>query len=150
MVAVAAVVAVDQTVKTVVMQVVPLGTSIPLLPGALSLTHVHNPGVAFSLLPQVPLVVPAVIALTLLVLLFYNEARWARHPPAQWALALLSGGAVGNLIDRIRLGAVVDYIDVHVWPVFNLADAAVTTGAVLLMFALAAARTPYQKARGDR
>jgi signal peptidase II len=49
------------------------------------------------------------------------------------ALALLAGGAVGNLVDRIRVGAVIDYLDVHIWPVFNLADLAVTAGAGLLI-----------------
>jgi signal peptidase II len=89
----------------------------------------------------VPVLVPALIALTLLYALFYNDARWAAPLRVQGALALLAGGAAGNLIDRIRLGAVVDYIDVHFWPVFNVADLAVTTGAALLMISLVA-RTP--------
>ena len=131
----------DQATKLVVEARLPLGISIPVIPGVLAFTHVHNRGIAFSLLGGIPLLVPAVIALTLLFLLFYNKARWSRRPVAQAALALLGGGAIGNLVDRVRVGAVVDFIDVHVWPVFNLADIAVTAGAGLLILLLI---------RGDR
>lgn len=131
----------DQAAKLLVAQRIPLGVSIPLIPGVLAVTHVHNRGIAFSLLGGVPLLVPAALALTLLFLLFDKGARWSRRPMPQAALALLGGGAVGNLIDRLRVGAVVDFIDVSVWPVFNLADVAVTAGAGLLILTLL---------RGDR
>jgi signal peptidase II len=131
----------DQATKLVVEARLPLGISIPVIPGVLAFTHVHNRGIAFSLLGGIPLLVPAAIALTLLFLLFYNKARWSRRPVAQAALALLGGGAIGNLVDRVRVGAVVDFIDVHVWPVFNLADIAVTAGTGLLILLLI---------RGDR
>ncbi len=144
------VVAIDQALKALIIRALPLGSSIALLPAVLSLTHVHNPGVAFSLLPQVPAFVPAVIVLTLLFLLFYNEAQWTRAPQVQRALALLAGGAAGNLIDRVRLGAVIDYIDLHIWPVFNLADIAVTTGAALLIISLATRPDATPQTGGDR
>ena len=131
----------DQATKLVVEARLPLGISIPVIPGLLAFTHVHNRGIAFSLLGGIPLLVPAAIALTLLFLLFYNTARWSRRPVMQAALAMLGGGAIGNLVDRVRVGAVVDFIDVHVWPVFNLADIAVTAGAGLLILLLI---------RGDR
>jgi signal peptidase II len=137
-----AVVGVDQALKLLVASTRHLGVSTSVLDGILSLTYVRNPGVAFGLLPQVPVLVPALIALTLLFLLFYNEARWVYQPRVQGALALLAGGAVGNLIDRLRLGAVVDYIDFHIWPVFNVADLAVTTGAALLVLSLVARPKP--------
>ncbi len=129
------VLAVDQVTKQLVEAFLPLGISVPLIPRVLALTHVRNRGIAFSLLTGIPLLLPAAIALTLLFLLFYNEARWSRRPLTQVALALLCGGAIGNLIDRLRVGAVIDYIDVASWPVFNLADAAVTAGATLLLLA---------------
>lgn len=129
----AGIVACDQLLKLLVARAIPIGADIVLIPGVLTLTHVRNPGVAFSLLREVPLLVPAAIAACLLVLLFAPEARWTRRPYAQPALALLAGGAVGNLIDRVRVGAVIDYVDLHVWPVFNLADAAVTAGTLLLL-----------------
>ena len=124
----------------------PLGESIPLLPW-LALTHVHNRGIAFSLLGSVSWVVPAGIALTLLFLLLYNEARWTRGGGMSTALALLAGGALGNLLDRLRLGAVIDYVDLAVWPVFNLADVAVTLGAGLLVLILL--RPERHLAKGD-
>ena len=124
----------------------PLGDSISLLPW-LSLTHVHNRGIAFSLLGSVSWLLPAGIALTLLFMLFYNRARWTRGVIARPALALLAGGAVGNLIDRLRVGAVIDYVDLSVWPVFNLADVAVTLGAGLLV--LTVLRPDRHLARGN-
>ena len=129
-------IAADQATKLLLALRIPLGSSVPVIPGFLAFTHVHNRGIAFSLLGGIPLLVPALIALTLLFLLFYNRSRWSRRPLTQSALALVSGGAIGNLIDRVRVGAVVDFIDVHVWPVFNLADLAVTAGAGLLIFTL--------------
>lgn len=114
---------------------IPLGDHVSLLPW-LSLTHVHNRGIAFSLVGRVPWLLPSGIALTLLFMLFYNEARWTRGVGARLALALLAGGAIGNLIDRLRVGAVIDFIDLSVWPVFNLADVAVTLGAGLLVLTL--------------
>jgi signal peptidase II len=144
------VVAIDQALKAVVARALPLGATVSLLPGVLSVTHVRNPGVAFSLLPQVPLIVPAAIALTLMFLLFYNGARGTSPSRVQRGLALLAGGALGNLIDRVRLGAVIDYIDVHVWPVFNVADLAVTTGAALLIFSLVVRAEATPQPRGDR
>jgi len=114
----------------------PLGHSVTVVPGLLAFTHVHNRGVAFGLLDGVSVLVPAVVTLTLLLLLFYNKARWIRRPMTQAAFALLGGGAASNLLDRIRVGAVVDFIDVHIWPIFNLADAAVSVGALLLVLTL--------------
>lgn len=134
-------VAADQALKVLVTLRLPPGGTIAIVPGVLSLTNVRNPGIAFSALPGISLLVPAAVALTLIFLLFYNKARWSRARPAQVALALLAGGAVGNLIDRVRVGAVIDYLDLQVWPVFNLADLAITAGAGLLLLALA---------RGDR
>lgn len=134
-------IAADQAAKLLVGLRIPLGSSVPVIPGFLAFTHVHNRGIAFSLLGGIPLLVPALIALTLLFVLFYNRSRWSRRPLTQSGLALVSGGAIGNLIDRLRVGAVIDFIDVHVWPVFNVADLAVTAGAGLLIFTLI---------RGDR
>ncbi len=142
------VLALDQAVKALVTRSIPLGDSIPLLPGLVSLTHVENTGIAFGLAGRLPALVPAAIALTFLFLLFYNRPRWTRLAAARVALALLAGGALGNLVDRIRLGAVIDYVDIRVWPVFNLADAAVTVGAGLLI-ALWVRRDELERQRGD-
>jgi len=143
---VVAVVAVDQALKALVDRLVTAGVSIPLIPPVLFLTNVRNPGIAFSALPGIPLIIPAVISLTLIFILFYNKDRWADRRTAQHGVALLAGGAIGNLIDRVRLGAVIDYLDLRVWPVFNLADVAITVGAALLILTFAV-RPGTQSAR---
>ncbi|HLE78412.1 MAG TPA: signal peptidase II [bacterium] len=147
-----AIVLADQAVKALVGRLLPLGDSVPLIPGIVALTHVRNTGIAFGMAGGVPVAVPGAIALTFLFLLFYNRPRWTRPPLARAALALLAGGAVGNLVDRVRVGAVIDYLDVFVWPVFNLADLAVTTGSALLILALIPRREPEGAAsrRGAR
>jgi signal peptidase II len=78
--------------------------------------------------------------LTVIAALFYNRSAWPAGPAAQWGFGLIIGGAFGNVADRLRFGYVVDYIDTHVWPVFNLADAAVVVGAGVLIAATLAGR----------
>jgi signal peptidase II len=99
--------------------------------GPLGLTLVHNRGVAFGLASGGG---TALIALTVAALAFVG-VLFARSPtrPGMWvAVGLLAGGALGNLADRVRAGAVTDYIDFLSWPPFNLADVAITLGVVVL------------------
>jgi signal peptidase II len=126
------VVAADQVIKALVARAIPVSASLPVIPGVLSLTHVQNTGVAFGLLAGVSPVVTSLAALTLLAVLIYNGGRWLQTFGAEAGMVLMAGGALGNLVDRVRLGFVVDYIDVHVWPVFNLADVAIVVGAGVL------------------
>jgi signal peptidase II len=99
--------------------------------GPLGLTLAHNRGVAFGLASGGGALL---VALTLAALAFV-AVLFARNPtrPGMWvAVGLLAGGALGNLIDRVRLGEVTDYIDLLSWPPFNIADIAVTLGVVVL------------------
>jgi signal peptidase II len=127
-----AVVIVDQVVKAVIEDQIVLGEKVDVL-GPLKLTLSHNEGVAFGLAggSGAPLVVVTVVALGVVLYLFSrNPAR-----PMMWiATGLLAGGAIGNLIDRIRAGAVTDFIELPHWPPFNLADCAISVGVVLLVF----------------
>lgn len=127
-----AVVIVDQIVKAVIEDRIVLGEKVDVL-GPLKLTLSHNEGVAFGLAggSGAPLVIVTVLALGFVLYLFSrNPAR-----PLMWiATGLLTGGAVGNLIDRIRAGAVTDFIELPHWPPFNLADCAISVGVVLLVF----------------
>jgi signal peptidase II len=125
----AAVVVVDQAIKALVVHLLPAGASVAVIQGVVGLTHVQNHGVAFGLLPGLPPVVTVLAALTLFVMLFYNRGRHAGSRTEAAGLALMAGGAVGNLLDRARLGFVVDYVDLYVWPVFNIADVAIVVGA---------------------
>jgi len=131
----------DQISKWVVQQAMAPGELRGVLPGFFNLTYVRNRGAAFGLfsesdsaLVQVLLVAFSLAALGLvLVLLWRGTASGA----AGWGLALIFGGALGNLLDRLRSGSVVDFLDFYVgsyhWPAFNLADSSIVIGAGLLL-----------------
>jgi signal peptidase II len=137
----AAVVVLDQFTKYLVQAALPLyGPSVPVFPGVF-LTHVQNSGVAFGQFHNagpVLVVAAAVAAASIVGYRAHLLRRGARlHPLLILGLALPLGGAVGNLIDRVRLGQVVDFVDLRWWPIFNLADSAITLGALsLVMFFL--------------
>lgn len=121
----------DQIAKAVIEDRVTLGEKIDVL-GPLGLTLSHNRGVAFGLAggSGAPLVLVTVVALGIVLYLF------SRNPtrPGMWiATGLLAGGAVGNLTDRVRAGAVTDFVDLPPWPPFNLADMSITAGVILLV-----------------
>lgn len=120
----------DQVAKAVVEANLFAGEHVELL-GPVDLTLAHNEGVAFGLASGGGALL---IALTLAALVFIGVV-FARHPtrPGMWvAVGLLAGGALGNLIDRIRVGHVTDFVDVLSWPPFNLADVAITLGVAVL------------------
>jgi signal peptidase II len=123
--------------------------SVTVVPGLVDLTLVLNPGVAFGIFSWLPgqwrwLVM--VFSLAALVLLCSVALRIAPHGGwrSRLALGLVFGGATGNLLDRGRLGAVVDFVDVHWrgyhWPAFNVADSAITVGVIVLAAELALTR----------
>ena len=107
-----------------------------LIPGVLSLTLLHNTGVAFSLLRGLPPAAIVALVLTVLGVAFYNRDAWPRTAAVRWGFGLVLGGAAANVVERLRFGYVIDYLDVHVWPVFNLADSAIVVGAGLVVLAL--------------
>jgi signal peptidase II len=126
-----AVLGLDQATKAWARSAVERGTREDLLP-LVDLVHVRNDGVAFGLGAGATWPVVAVVGVALLALLAY----FARHAgqPAQWLpMGLLLGGAVGNVVDRVRDGAVTDFVKLPAWPAFNLADVAITVGVVLLL-----------------
>ena len=133
----------DQFTKHLVnSSLAPYGT-VTVIENFLYLSHVRNPGGAFGVLSWVhpgAFVLVAAGAIGV-IFLFYTSLGPAQRLPAL-ALSLILGGAVGNLCDRIRLGQVVDFIDVHwrsfKWPAFNVADAAITIGVILLVIELLA------------
>jgi signal peptidase II len=136
------VVLLDQLTKRAVQRSIGLHESRPVIDGLLSLTHGRNPGIAFGVLSEGGLPFQAV-ALTLLgiVAVVALSAYAMRVPPDQklrlTALSLVVGGAIGNLVDRVRYGSVVDFIHVywrtHQWPDFNVADSAISVAVVLLI-----------------
>jgi signal peptidase II len=129
-----ATVALDQAVKAVVRADIAPGDRIDVVPG-LHLVHTRNSGVAFGLFADGGAVLIAVGAIALLALLAFFVTH-ARRRLAWLPTGLLIGGAAGNLIDRLRLGAVTDFIQLPHWPAFNVADMAITVGVVALVFVI--------------
>ncbi len=124
----------DQWTKWLVATRMPPADSVALIPGIVHLTFVQNTGMAFGLFRGFPGLF-AMLALGVAAWIAVELVRPVLVEPAmQWALALILGGAVGNLIDRVRLGYVIDFLDLRVWPVFNLADSAITIGVALLLW----------------
>ena len=132
----------DQGTKAAVRALLPLHDSVSVIPGFLDFTYVQNTGAAFGLLNSADLpfktAIMTVIALTALVAISVFAMKTSSQDPlGQIGLALVMGGAVGNLIDRVTTGYVVDFVDAywgdwHFWA-FNVADAAITVGACLLI-----------------
>ena len=135
----------DQMTKIMVLRLMPLGSRIPIADGFLNLVHLHNKGAAFSLMTGLPagFTRPFFISITGLVLGVVGYLWW-RLPPGCWQAALgyslIMAGAVGNLLDRIRLGEVVDFLDFYWghyhWPAFNVADSLVCLGAAILLWTI--------------
>ena len=118
--------------KTLVGASIPYGTEVPAIGHLVGITNVHNSGAAFGIAPAgayVFLLASIVVSIGLVV---YG----VRTPGSIWAdavLGLILGGTVGNGFDRLMYGTVTDFINFHVWPVFNVADSAVSIGVALLV-----------------
>jgi len=126
-----AILAADQIVKALVTDALVRGEQRDLL-GPVKLVNTRNTGVAFGQLQEGGIIVSLVIALALGALLVYF-ARHASTPLIWLPTGMLLGGALGNIVDRVREGAVIDYVKLPHWPAFNVADAAITVGVVILL-----------------
>jgi signal peptidase II len=131
----------DQATKLYVDANFDLYESIPVIEGWFHLTYIRNQGAAFGILSSGALRIPFFITVTLIALgaiLWYLRSLRPDQKLAAFALALIFSGAIGNLIDRIRLGEVIDFLDVfwrhHHWPAFNVADSAICVGVTLLIW----------------
>jgi signal peptidase II len=143
----AAVIVGDQVAKAIVRAKLAPFDSLTIIPGWVDFIHVRNAGVAFGILNETAMNQTVKTALTtglaataLLGIAFYARMVHEHERMARWGLSLIIGGAVGNLLDRIRVGYVLDYVDVfwrgwHFWA-FNIADASITIGAVLVFLDL--------------
>ena len=123
----------DQLAKFLVLRAISLHQSVPLIKGVLHLTLVNNRGAAFGILQgALPLFI--IVSLLAVFFIYLHLKRDASRLSGLYSLALslILAGALGNLADRLRYGCVIDFIDLRVWPVFNVADCAITAGAILL------------------
>ena len=132
----------DQATKLVIVEALRVGQGIPVIPGFFDIVFVLNPGAAFGFLATLSegvrspfFILITVVAVSLIV--FYHTRFLHADRLASVALGLILGGAIGNLIDRLRYGMVVDFLDFHVsryhWPAFNVADSAISIGVGLML-----------------
>ena len=133
----------DQLTKYLIFNYLPLYDAITIVPGFLDITHLHNPGVAFGMfssnhsnIQQLVLMSASLIAVCV-IFYFYNQTQ-KEYRYMQLGFALILGGALGNFIDRFRMGKVVDFIDIYIgqyhWPAFNVADSAISIGIAIFIY----------------
>ncbi len=139
---------VDQVTKAVVVATMPLGQRVPVLDDLVMLWHVRNTGAAFSLFEGMTLLFYVITILALVMIAYFHVSFRARTPWLQAVLGLVLGGSLGNLIDRVRIGAVTDFISIGVaayrWPTFNVADSAIVMGILALVGYLFLADRPRE------
>ena len=131
-----AVIILDRLTKLLITHTMMLGESFPVLDGFVSCTYILNPGAAFGMLEHQRLFF---VAITLAVLggaFYYRRQIQKEGPLMYWGSAMFLGGAIGNCIDRIQTGMVIDFIDFHWWPIFNVADIFICTGVGLIIWSL--------------
>jgi signal peptidase II len=126
----------DRLTKFFFSDLLSYGESIPVIRNVFHFTLVHNTGIAFGLFRDQGLVfiIIPVIAIILLIfnIYYYRKSDDPLSRSYIFAFSLILGGAIGNLYDRIVFGYVIDFIDFRVWPVFNIADSAISVGAVII------------------
>ncbi|MDJ0830216.1 MAG: signal peptidase II [Desulfobacterales bacterium] len=146
-----AVVCLDQISKAIILKTLPLYQSVEVIPGFFNLTHIHNPGGAFGFLADQTSTlrhfVFLIVSLLAIGLIFYFYKKTPQsHPWLASGFALIFGGAIGNIIDRLRLGEVVDFLDFYIgrwhWPAFNVADSAVTIGIFIFIYHMVLKKLP--------
>lgn len=127
----------DQLAKHLVVSFLELGQSVPVLGETVSITYVLNPGAAWGILAHRTTFFVVITLIVALVILYYNHCLPACYKFTRIGLAFQLGGAVGNLVDRIRVGHVIDFLKISFYPpIFNLADAAIVIGGIIFIFSL--------------
>jgi signal peptidase II len=141
----------DQVTKILAVNNIDPGRAINIIPGFFDLVMVHNYGVTFGMFNRessgIQTLVFLVLSLAALGLVFFIFAKTAgKNSLFSFALSLVAGGAAGNIIDRARLGFVVDFIDLYVgnwhWPAFNVADSAISVGVTILLVHIVLGKDP--------
>jgi signal peptidase II len=141
-----AAVAADQLTKHIVASQLALGDGVHVL-GPFWIHHVRNSGIAFGFFSQATAVVIVLTGLAVAWMLVYFGRSGARHPILPVALGLVIGGSTSNLLDRVRLGYVTDFLDLRWWPSFNLADTFIVVGVLILLATLVLAERDPRRRR---
>ena len=141
----------DQFTKGLILRYLPFNNTIPVIKGFFNITHIRNPGGAFGLMANLSPTLRSIIFLFVsslaagLIFYFYKKTP-AKYSWLAAAFALIFGGAIGNLIDRIRFGNVIDFLDFYVgslhWPAFNIADSAISIGIGIFLYHLMLKKMP--------
>jgi len=123
----------DQLTKSIIVKNLSVNQSIPVIKGIFHLSLVYNRGAAFGILKgqAIFLIFTAVIAVSLIIITL-KKSSGAKFSAEKISLSIILAGALGNLIDRFVFGYVIDFLDFRIWPVFNVADSAITIGAIML------------------
>ena len=133
----------DQVTKALIQRTMQLHESIPIIGPVFSITYIRNPGAAFGLFAQHGNGLRTAFFITIsVVAVIFLAALFAKTPPqarlGRLSISLVMGGALGNLIDRLRFGEVIDFLDFYIgryhWPAFNVADSCISTGVALLIW----------------
>jgi signal peptidase II len=141
--------AADQLTKQIVTSRLSLDEGVHVL-GPFWIHHVQNSGIAFGLFASATPVVIVLTGIAVTWMLVYFARSGARHPVLPVALGLVIGGSVSNLLDRVRLGYVTDFLDLRYWPAFNLADSFIVIGVLMLLGALVLAEREPRRPRPVR
>jgi signal peptidase II len=144
-----AAVAADQLTKRIVTSHLQLDEGTHVV-GPFWIHHVQNSGIAFGLFASATAAVIALTGIAVAWMLLFFARSGSRHPVLPVALGLVIGGSLSNLLDRVRLGYVTDFLDFRYWPAFNLADSFIVIGVVILLAALLAAEREPRRARHVR
>ena len=131
----------DQATKHVVTASLAVGERVGIV-GPFSIHHVQNSGIAFGLFATATSIVIFLTVLAVIWMLTFFARSGARHPVLPVALGLILGGSISNLVDRVRLGYVTDFLDIGPWPAFNLADSFIVAGVAVLVATLMAVDRP--------
>jgi signal peptidase II len=138
----------DQVSKAFILKYLPKHQSIAIIRGFFDITHIRNPGGAFGLMCPIfrTVVFLFISSLAVGLILYFYKKTPSTQPLLATGFALIFGGAIGNLIDRIRFGNVVDFLDIYLgnlhWPAFNIADSAITVGIFIFLFHLLFKKMP--------
>lgn len=126
----------DQLTKYLVRQNIQLNESLPIIKNVLHLTYITNTGSAFGLFKGLNSFFVILSFVVICGIFYFSKKIKNSENVMQFAIGLLLGGTIGNLIDRLVFGAVIDFIDFRIWPVFNIADSSVTISIILLIILL--------------
>jgi signal peptidase II len=150
----AAITALDQATKLLVCHYLGEAETRVVIPGFFHLVHWRNTGAAWGLFQGWNWVLAGVSVLTVMALYLFRHSLHLDKPAARIALGLMTGGILGNFIDRVRVGSVIDFLDFHIaghhWPAFNVADSAICCGVALYILATWRHDSPAAKPDGSR